>query len=229
MPKPIRISLLDDHHVTLHGLAGLLATQADFQVVGLYSRSQELFAGLRENPADVLMIDYALGPNEIDGVAMIKSLRLQFPASHVLVVSACCNLSRVSLVLRAGGLGYVSKTQNPEDIVSAIRTVAAGRCYVPSLVIKDFSQTISRKKNDIAEPDISSSDNEFLILSTSLTVREKEVLRCFLEGMSIKEIADKFSRSPKTISTQKCFAFKKLGIRNDSDFFLMRKQMGHIV
>lgn len=63
-------------------------------------------------------------------------------------------------------------------------------------------------------------------LNASLTPKEQEVLRCFLDGMSVNSIAAKFSRSASTISTQKQSAYRKLGIKSDSELFKITQQFG---
>ncbi|MDD0987221.1 response regulator [Pseudomonas shahriarae] len=78
--KSIRIALLDDHAVVRHGLANTLAAEANFEVVGIYERSRDLIAGLATAPADLLLLDFSLSPEELDGVSLIRALRVKFPA-----------------------------------------------------------------------------------------------------------------------------------------------------
>jgi len=223
--KPIHVALLDDHDVALHGFASILAREIDFLVVGMYRRSEELFAGLRHISADVLVVDYALGPKEVDGLNLIRALRSQYADSRILVASGHCNPSTVSLVMRAGGHGFIAKTQDLTDLVKAIRLVAAGDIYVSPLMTKSMLGMTSLRHIDIADAASDTEPDDLVLRGVLLTPREKEVVRCFLAGMTVTEIAGKFMRSPKTISTQKSFAFKKLGIRNDSDFFKLREQL----
>ena len=77
--KRLQIALLDDHAIVRHGLVNRLVQEPDFEVVGVYARTRELLAGLAKAPAQVLLLDYVLGPSELDGVLLIRALRVKFP------------------------------------------------------------------------------------------------------------------------------------------------------
>lgn len=227
--RPVRIALLDDHDAVLYGFSSLLEKEADFLIVGKYRSSASLFAGLRAEPADILLLDFALGPDEIDGLNMIRALQTQFPRSQILIASAHYNPSTVSLVIRAGGRGFFGKTQELTDVVIAIRALVDGKIYVSPAMSQELLQMGSARAGNASDPAPAQDADDWLRLSGALTLREREVLRCFLSGMTVTEIAEKFNRSPKTISTQKGMVFKKLGIRNDSDFFKYREQLDRLV
>src|SRR3546814_19138405 len=76
----IRIAVLDDHAVVRIGVISKLLQEPDFRVVGNYESSRMMIAGLRAAPADVLLIDFALGPTEIAGVSLIRAFTAQVPA-----------------------------------------------------------------------------------------------------------------------------------------------------
>jgi DNA-binding NarL/FixJ family response regulator len=215
--RPIRIVLLDDHEVVLHGLTLRLAQEPDFAVVGAYGASRQLITALDGLPADLLVIDYVLGKNQIDGLNLIRLLRVRFPESRILVSSAHDNAATVLLAMRAGARGYVGKRQELSVLVSAIRTVAAGGVYVSPMMEAEVSSKIGL---------LNQADNRHgtatLTSHLDLSPREQEVLRCLLDGMSVTEVAGKFARSVKTISTQKRAAYRKLGIHSDNELFKIR-------
>jgi two-component system, NarL family, captular synthesis response regulator RcsB len=222
---PLHIALLDDHTVVRHGLLELLGEEADFHIVGAFANSRELIAELRTTPAELLLIDFALAPDDIDGLNLIRALSVRFPESKILVVSAHYNPATVALALRAGARGFVGKNQPLADIVGAIRTVARGHTYLNPALNVEFSYLLS---------DAASRDDDTDAVSPTLALdslaklspREREVLRCCLSGMSVTQVAEKFDRSIKTISTQKHSAFRKLGIRTDNELFKMQHQLG---
>lgn len=219
--SPIRVMQLDDHPIVRHGAAVSLSREADIQIVGSFATGRELMNALRSTAADVLMIDYALGPGDIDGVNLIRALRIRFPNYPILVTSGHYNPSTVSLALRAGAHGFVGKTQPVEVLAKAIRTVAADRRYLDPLMAAELDA------NDIPLPTEADSENESMLTRhANLSPREREVLRCFLDGMSVSQIAEKFSRSINTISTQKQAALRKLGVRSDSELFKIRHLIG---
>lgn len=72
----IRVAILDDHVIVRHGLSSCLAAEPDITVVGNYESSFKMIAGLAAAPADVLLVDYSLGPDQVDGVSLIRALGL---------------------------------------------------------------------------------------------------------------------------------------------------------
>lgn len=227
--RRLRVALLDDHAAILHGLAARLAQERDIDVVGAFSGSQEMITALQGAPADFLLIDYALGHNDIDGHNLIRLLRIRFPKAKIIVTSAHDNQATVTLAIQAGASGFVGKGQDLDDLVAAIRAVAKGETYLPPEVAAELDgRGAQQQVPQPASPgDIGSEPGDSAILqgNAELTPREREVLRCFLSGMSVAQIAEKFSRSNKTISTQKQAAFRKLGVRSDAEFFQIHHQL----
>ena len=216
--NPIRIALLDDHTIVRHGMARRLSTEPDFDVVGVYATGREMISGLREAPAEVLVVDYSLGPTEIDGINLLRVLKIKSPSSKILVVSAHNNPATVELVMHAGAYGFVAKAEQLSALVEAIRVVAAGGIYEePKLPLAADKIATVVKGNGDAAVDVALDDQ-------LLSPREREVIRCCLEGMSVIEIARKFSKSGKTISNQKRSAMTKLGLHNDSELFALRNR-----
>ena len=211
---PIYVALLDDHAVVRMGYAREITTDARMELAGSYGSSAELLAALRAGErVDVLLLDYALADTDSDGVQLISILRLRYPAMRILVASAHDNPATVSLLLRAGALGFLSKAQSLRELLPAVREVAAGRRYVPGHIaelLPHIPQQGKGRANAQEEGAVApSSEGPFEVLSK----REQEVMRCILDGLSVADIALKFSRSAKTISNQKQSAFRKLGIR----------------
>jgi len=218
--KPIRIALLDDHAVVRHGLANTLAAETNFEVVGIYERSRDLIAGLATAPADLLLLDFSLSPDELDGVSLIRALRVKFPACQILILSSHHDPATVGLAMRVGARGVVGKGEDMTQLIKAIRKVASGAVYLSTDMTYRLAETVTsdtRKASDEV-PDA-------LILA-ELTSREQEVIRCYLAGMTITEIAEKFNRSIKTISTQKTSAFRKLGVTSNNELFKLNKIIG---
>ncbi len=79
----IRIAVLDDHAVVRVGIVARLSAEPGIVVTGSYESSRAMIAGLRAEPADLLLIDYSLGPSELDGISLIRALRSKFPQSRV--------------------------------------------------------------------------------------------------------------------------------------------------
>lgn len=172
-------------------------------VVGSHRCSRTLRAMLAETPVDIVLLDYSLASDDLDGMALIKALRLRYPELRILVVSGHCQHVTVNMLLREGANGFFAKHQEAVEMAEAITRVMAGETYLPPFLT---AVTPARR-------------------SSPLSPREWEVIRCFLDGMSVSQIAAKFNRSLKTISTQKSTAYKKLGIQSDAELFKMRDQV----
>lgn len=200
---PVRIALLDDHEFVLQGLAVQLQRLPRFEIVGSFASSRPFLNALEHAAIDLVLMDYALSSGDMDGVPLVKRLRRTHPRLRILVVSGHDDLVTVNMVLRAGADGFFPKRQGARDIVLAIQRVMSGDIYLPSTLASEVGQT---------EP-------------ASLTPREWEVLRCFLDGMSVSEIAAKFRRSLKTVSAQKSSAFRKLGIHSNAELFKLKERI----
>ena len=203
--NPIRVALLDDHEFILKGLVSHLRQVTAVTVVGTHRCSRTLRAMLADIPVDVVLLDYSLGSDDLDGMALVKALRSRYPELRILVVSGHCQRVTVNMLLREGANGFFAKHQDAADMADAITKVMAGETYLPTFLSN-------------APPTRRLSP---------LSPREWEVIRCFLDGMSVSQIAAKFNRSLKTISTQKSTAYKKLGIHSDAELFKMREQVLH--
>lgn len=216
--KAIRIALLDDHAVVRHGLVNTLTAESNFEVVGIYEKSRDLIAGLVTAPADLLLLDFSLNPNELDGVSLIRALRVKFPSCHILVLSSHHDPATVGLAMRVGARGFVGKGEDMGQLVKAIRKVAAGAVYLNDDMTYRLAETVTADRR-------AESGEDALDLA-ELTSREQEVIRCYLAGMTVSEIAEKFNRSIKTISTQKTSAFRKLGVTSNNELFKLNKIIG---
>ncbi|WP_421567553.1 response regulator [Stenotrophomonas sp. PD6] len=216
MSHPVRrIVLLDDHPIVIEGVESRLAGAEGIEIVGRYTTARDLIHGLSTAalPVDIAIVDFALGPHDVDGVKLLRALRMRFPSVAVLVLSSHFNPATVALALQAGVNGFISKSQGAQDLVEAIACVAAGRLYLHEDMRHELDAlNESRPVKGL----VTGSTRE------ELTPREHEVLRCILDGMTTTEISAKFSRAMSTISSQKKSAYQKLGIRSDAELFKMR-------
>lgn len=220
MMKRLRIALLDDHAVVRHGLVNRFSTEHDIEVVGAYGTSRELMAGMLEAPADILLLDYALGPDELDGVSLIRALRVKFPDCPILILSTHHEPATVALALRVGARGFVGKGEEMSELLKALRRVASGAIYLSA----DMSYRVAEATTTY---DAGGADGATDTLQgAALSAREREVIRCYLAGMTVTEIAEKFKRSIKTISSQKATAFRKLGVTSNNELFKIRHTIG---
>lgn len=215
----LNVMILDDHELILRGLQDLLSSQSLFHVVGSYTSSKTLLAELKTVTADVIVMDYTLAPDDNDGLGLIKLLSARYPKTALLVVSAHYNSAIVSQAMRGGAKGFIGKNLSTDTIGKAIIAVSKGQTFLePEMKEKLFLLNInaSAKMND--DPSQSLSIDV-------LSPKELEVIRCFIEGMTVSDIAEKFSRSVKTVSGQKRSALRKLGLKSDNELFLIKDEI----
>lgn len=221
--KKIYIALLDDHPIVRKGLEIIFSQEPDFELKGSFANRIDLINFLRSNRVDVLILDYLLGDEDIDGLPMIKQLMSHFPWLKILISSTLENTAIVRMALKAGVRGHIGKSRDASEVVEAVRRVAAGHICLSESMEKEFYL--------ISEPTTSGNgEDEQQVIDgigrlDQLSVREMEVLRLFLSGMSVLQISEKFSRSRKTVSGQKKSAMKKLGVKTDPELFLWHDQL----
>ncbi|OQS43688.1 response regulator transcription factor [Chromobacterium haemolyticum] len=218
--QPIQITLLDDHLMVLNSLAGRLANETDLNVAGQFTSSAPLIQHLKQHDGvDVVVTDYALSPGDIDGFSLIRGLRRRFARVRILVMSAYYTPATVALALRCGAHGFIGKEQSLDELVAAIRLLADGHGYLSP----DMSAALDESCANLPAPEKAMLRS--LLDHPELSPREREVLRCCLDGMTVSDIAVKFSRSIKTISNQKQSALKKLGLRSDNELFKLQSRL----
>lgn len=195
-----RVLLVDDHPLVRRGLREMLAA-AGIVVVAEASRSEEVLPALAAHPCDIVLLDLSL-PGR-GGIEVLKDLGAEHPRVRVLVVSAHAEAAYAVRAMRAGAAGYVSKSSSPEEIVAAVRAVAATGRYI--------SDTVAGALADFARDDRTGQAHEHL------SDREMEVFRLLTRGRSISEIAADLSLSVKTVSTYHARLKEKLGAGGSAD------------
>lgn len=222
--EPLRIAVLDDHSLIQLAMKMRLGREADFLVVGLYATGTDFLADLPEARPDLLILDYVLGEADLDGLHLLGLIRRRCPGLCILMSSSVENPALVNLMLGAGANGFLGKSEDTEQLVEAVRRVAAGECHV-SPTLKHALGRVPGPQVQGAEGVRSGEGAGQLLNDETLSPKEREVLRCCLEGMSVSQISRKFMRSMKTISGQKQSAYRKLGIRTDAELFKMHSSV----
>jgi DNA-binding NarL/FixJ family response regulator len=201
--KTIRILVADDHAVVRRGLRHIFATTHDMTVEAEAGDAAEIIGKLRDGQFDVVLMDVTMpGTNAVE---LVKRIRSTYPALSILVHSMHAEAPVASRMLKAGAAGYITKDSEPEQLLAAIRKVAAGGRYIAAAV---------------AERMVFSDDApDGKPLHESLSGREGQVLRLLAGGSSIGDIARQLNLSPKTASTYKTRIMEKLKVETDADLF----------
>lgn len=207
MSKIIRILLADDHPVVRDGLAAMLATQPDFEVVGEAGNGAEAVAEAARLRPDVVLMDLQMP--ELDGIEAIRRLRAADPSVQVVVLTAFDTDERIVGSLQAGAQGYLLKGAPRAEIFAAIRTVSAGGALIPPVV----ASKLLRQVREAESPD-------------ALTAREAEVLSLVAAGLANKEIAARLSISERTVKFHVSAVLSKLGAKNRTQAVRLARERG---
>ncbi len=189
---PIRVVLVDDHAVIRAGLAQLLASTADINVVGQAGDGDGAVEVVRETRPDVVLMDLQM-PG-VDGVSATRRVRAEVPGVDVLVLTSFSDSERIIDALDAGAVGYLLKDADPEDVLAGIRAVARGE----SPIHPKAARVLLGVRSGPTRP--------------QLTGREVEVLRLVRDGLANKQIARRLDISERTVKAHLTSAFSRIGV-----------------
>jgi two-component system, NarL family, response regulator NreC len=201
----IRVFLADDHAVLLDGLKVLIDTQSDMEVVGQAGGGREAVRRMKNCEPDVVVIDVSMP--DLGGAEATEQILKERPQIRVIALTRHSDQGYLRRLLSVGATGYILKKTAADELINAIRVVAAGSIYIdPSLVGTLVDRYVGRA--DSAQADHPTNE---------LTGREEEVLRLIAWGLSNKEIAAKLGVSVKTIEFHKSRSTEKLRLRSRTD------------
>ncbi|QAU22983.1 response regulator transcription factor [Dyella sp. M7H15-1] len=208
----LRVVLADDHPAMIAGIEHSLSAVGTIQLTGTAGNSTELLRILDTDCCDVLVSDYSMPGNEHgDGIALFSFIQRHYPSIKLVVLTMLDNPAVLGALQSQGILCIVSKADAVSHLVPAIYAAATGGAYYSPIVEKS-RRTHDRVRRDKNAPQL-------------LSKREIEVLRLYASGLTVNEIAERVSRSKKTISTHKARVMQKLGIERDVD--LLRYAIEH--
>lgn len=197
--NPLKIALVDDHHVVRRGIQSFLGAMPDFAIIGSAASGEELLQRIEEWLPDVVVMDLYM-PGGMDGIETTRRLREITPHTQVVVLTAHTDDERVIAALRAGAIGYIRKESDPQLLVDAIRAAARGQSLVdPAVageVLRDMTQT--------------------RVPGSELTEREREILLELAQGRTNKEIAARLIIGEETVKTHVGNILSKLHLRHRS-------------
>lgn len=211
MPPRIRILIADDHPIVRKGLRQIVEAMPDLEVVAEAATADEVLSSVETVPCDVVVLDLGL-PGAV-GLSVLKSLRAMWPDLPTLILSIAPEDQFGVRAIKAGAAGYVAKRTAPENLVDAIRRVAAGSLYVSTTTGRKLAQ-------DTLRPPPRAGATAHV-----LSERELQVLRLMAAGEPGTAIARTLRISPKTISTYRRRLLTKLGL--DSTASLIRYAVTH--
>ncbi|MFI7674879.1 response regulator [Actinophytocola sp. NPDC049390] len=192
----VRVALVDDHEVVRRGLRDLLDGEPGIEVVTEAGGVEEALVRVGATLPDVVVVDVRLPDG--DGVALCRTLRQLEPPPRCLVLTAFDDERALMEAIMAGASGYLLKQVRGQDLVDAVREVAAGRSLLDPVTT---ARVLDRMRREAAADELS-----------ALTERERAVLELMGEGLSNREIAERLFLAEKTVKNYVTSVLAKLGM-----------------
>jgi DNA-binding NarL/FixJ family response regulator len=195
LPSVTKVFIVDDHPLVREWLSNLLKQTPNITVLGTASNGASGLSEMIANPPDVAIVDLAL--QNSSGLDLIKDLVEQLPSARVVVLSMHEEIYYVERAVRAGARGYVTKSESTEQIVEAVREVAAGQFYASRPILARLTERM------MGASAAGTAD--------ALSDRELEVFRRLGSGHSTRRIAEELHLSIKTVQAYCARIKEKLG------------------
>ena len=205
----IRIVIAEDHTIVREGLKQLLARTNDMAVVGEACNGSEALERIRKDACDVLLLDMSMPGRS--GIDLIKQIHGENPKLRILVLTMHEEKQYAVRAIRAGAAGYMTKETATEQLVAAIRKVAAGGAFISAAVAEQFALDAMPQAD--GPPHAALSDRQF------------QVFEMLVAGKSVTDIAERLNLSVKTVSTHKAHILQKMNLHNQSE--LVRYAIEH--
>lgn len=206
MSERTRILVVDDHAVVREGLVSLLQRQGDLQVVAEAADGASAIDLFRQHQPDVVVLDLRLP--DLDGAEVTAAIRAEFPQARLLVLSSFDGDEDIYRALKAGARAYVLKDSTREELLAAVRAVAAGQRRIGGPVAERLAQRVE---------------------GSELTSRELAVLRQIVSGRSNKQIAGALAITEGTVKTHVKSILAKLDVADRTEAAVTALRRGLVV
>lgn len=200
----IKVLLADDHKIVSDCLKTLIDKQPDMKVVGEAENGRMVVALAQKLNPNIVIMDISMP--DLNGIEATRQIIAKCPGVRIITLSMNSDRRYVTGMLNAGASGYLTKSCSFEELISAVRIVAANKTYLSP----DISDVVIKESLSRSSTDKSSA-------SSTLTMRECEVLQLLAEGKTVKQIAAKLCLGIKTIYTHREQIMEKLNIQSMAD------------
>jgi DNA-binding NarL/FixJ family response regulator len=210
----IRLVLVDDHPVVLHGLRGLFERHAEFEVAGTCATGDEALEAVRRLQPDVLVLDLRLPGRS--GIDVLRTMAEEKLSCRCVVLTAAIDDRQAMEVVRLGAKGIVLKESSPDALVECVRRVHRGEEWIEQEVLAGAFGHAARGETALREA------------GKNLTPREIEIVRMVVQGLRNRAVADRLTISEGTVKIHLHHIYEKLGIDGRLELVLWAQEHGVI-
>jgi DNA-binding NarL/FixJ family response regulator len=190
----IRILTVDDHPLLQEGIAAMIRSQPDMELVGEARNGRDAVQRFRETMPDVTLMDLRLP--DMNGIDVMIAIRGEFPEARIVVLTTFEGDAEIHRALAAGARGYLLKSMPPRELLDGIRQVHAGKKRIPAEIAARLAEHLSDE---------------------ALTAREIEVLRQVASGNRNRDIAERLFISEETVKVHVKHIMDKLGAHDRTE------------
>jgi len=212
----IRVLIGDDHRIVREGLKQVLADAPDVQVVAEAQTGPEVLQQVSDlkgrDGLDLVLLDIAL-PG-IDGLDVLQALKREHPKLPVLMLSTYPEKQYAVRCIKLGASGYLNKSADPDDMLAAVRKVAAGGVFLTPSTAEALAAAVGQGSAQ-AGPE-------------ALSHREHQVYRLLTQGQTVSEIGAQLGLAPNTVSTYRARILEKTGTKNDVELALYAERHARV-
>ena len=203
--RPVRILLVDDHHLVVEGLRAVLSTDPEIEVVGEARSGKEAVRAVELLKPDVVLMDIRMPDG--DGIFATRQVKQAAPTTSVIMLTMYENPEYLFDAVKAGASGYVLKDVSGPGLLEAIHTVVDGGSLLNQEVVGKFLRQLAADAQTMPAAPLSAGPGP-----ERLTPRELEVLQLIANGLSNKEIGARLSVSVATVKTHLEHILQKLQV-----------------
>ncbi|HQO39191.1 MAG TPA: response regulator transcription factor [Spirochaetota bacterium] len=197
----IRIVIADDHDIVRAGLKQIIADEEDMEVAGESNSGEKLLELIKKHDYDVVLLDLKM--SGMNGIEVMKHIKAIKPSVPVIVLSMHAEDQYAVRTIKAGASGYITKETAGDNLISAVRRVAAGGKYISPTLAETLAESVAGGGNELPHE--------------NLTDREFQVLCMIASGKTVSEIGAELFLSVKTISTYRQRILEKMNMKNNSE------------
>jgi len=199
--RRVRVLLADDHRILAEGLRSLLVPE--FDLIGVVEDGHAMVEAAKALKPDVIIADISMP--QLNGIEALEEVRKFSPNVRVIFLTMHRDVAYARRALEAGAVGFVVKHAALDELVLAVRAAAQGRIFVTPALAGEVLRAMKHDPLETADP------------VASLTLRQREVLRLLVDGLTTKQIGSKLHISARTVEDHKYRMVESLGVKGNAE------------